>query len=88
MALLCPHYSERPQIGQILKISKEVATIKWFDGTWNSKWKVYTYKAGRKTVAWEEVVNVKEILTTVVFTDGMRLSVSSKRKLQNLYDTA
>ena len=86
MALLCLQYNERPQIGQILKI---VATIKWFDGTWNSKWKVYTYKVGKKTVVWEEEVQVKEILTNdVVFTDGMRLSMSCKHKLQNLYDSA
>ena len=48
MVLLCLQY-ERPQIGQILKIDRNVATIKWFDGTWNSKWKVYTYKVGKKT---------------------------------------
>ena len=87
MALLCLQYNERPQIGQILQIDRNVATIKWFDGTWNSKWKVYTYKVGKKTVAWEEEVQVK-ILTNDVFTDGMRLSMSCKHKLQNLYDSA
>ena len=86
VALMCTKYNERPQIGKIIKISKD-ATIKWFDGTWNSKWRVYTYKVGKKTMVWEEEVKVKDILTNeVFFTPAMRLPVTIKQKLQNLYD--
>ena len=84
MALLCLRNTTDRQGSENLRRS---ATITWFDGTWTSKWKVYTYRAGRKTVEWEEEVKLEEILTNeVVFTDSMRLSVQSKRKLLNLYE--
>ena len=86
VALLCAQYNERPQIGKILKVSRKVATIRWFDGTWSGRWKVYTYKVGKKTMTWEEEVKLEEILDNDVnFTAGMKLSMITKRKLQTLY---
>ena len=56
-------YNERPQLGQVLKVEKDKATIKWFDGTWSSKWKVYNYRDGRKTAAWIETLPVTKIIS-------------------------
>ena len=50
VALCCPQYNERPQIGEILACSGDKVQIKWYDGSWTSKWTVYTYIINRKKV--------------------------------------
>ena len=85
VALLCPQYNERPQIGKILKMSRKVATIRSYDGTWSGRWRVYTYKVRKRTMRTEEEVKLEEILEIVNFTKEMKISMSMKRKLQTLY---
>ena len=88
MALYCTQYNERPQIGQILEVKEEKATVKWYDGTWRGKWKVYTYREGRKTVAWLETLPVSAIIAgKVELTQNGQLSKASKDKLKKLYQS-
>ena len=86
VALCCVKYNERPQLGQLLKVEKDQATIKWFDGTWSSKWKVYNYRDGRKTVAWIETLPITDILTgNVELTKTGYITKPTKDKLRAFY---
>ena len=88
VALCCTKYNERPQLGQVLKVEKDKATIKWFDGTWSSKWKVYDYRDGRKTVAWIETLPVTDIISgKIELTKSGLISKATKDKLKELYDS-
>ena len=55
-------YNERPQLGQVLEVKENKVSIKWYDGTWSGKWKVYTYMDGRNSVAWVETLPVSDII--------------------------
>ena len=48
VALLCPKYNERPQVAIVKKVHPESITVEWYDGSWTSTWKQYTYKLGRR----------------------------------------
>ena len=86
VAHCCTKYNERPQLGQVLKVEKDKATIKCFDGTWSSKWKVYNYRDGRKTVAW--ILPVTDIITgKIELTKSGLISKATKDKLKELYDS-
>ena len=88
VALCCTKYNERPQLGQVLKVEKDKATIKWFDGTWSSKWKVYNYRDGRKTVAWIETLPIAVIISgKIELTKSGLISKATKDKLKELYDS-
>ena len=88
VALCCAKYNERPQLGQVLEVKKDKATIKWFDGTWSSKWKVYNYKDGRNTVAWVETLPISDIFTgKIELTKTGVLPRATKEKLKELYDS-
>ena len=54
VALCCIKYHERPQLGMVLETRDDKVTIKWYDGCWSWKVKVYTYKESRNSeyVAW------------------------------------
>ena len=81
-------YNERPQLGQVLEVKEEKVTIKWFDGTWSSKWKVYTYKDGRKTVAWVESLPIDDIIEgKIELTKSGSLPKATKDKLRQLYNS-
>ena len=87
MALCCPHYNERPQIGEVLAYSGEEVHLKWYDGTWTSKWKVYTYIKNRKKVAWEEKVDINHIIKrNIKLTPSGKLGLRTKAELKELYD--
>ena len=85
VVLCCAKYNERPQLGQVLEVKKDKATIKWFDGTWSSKWKVYNYKDGRKTVVWMETLPI--IAGKIELTKTGVLPRATKEKLKELYDS-
>ena len=88
VALCCTKYNERPQLGQVLKVEKDKVTIKWFDGTWSSKWKVYNYRDERKTVAWIETLPVTDIISgKIELTKSGLISKATKHKLKELYDS-
>ena len=88
VALCCDKYSERPQLGQVLEKKDNKVSIKWYDGTWSSKWKVYTYKDRRQTVAWVETVEISDIiLGKVELTKSGFLPKVTKDKLRDLYNS-
>ena len=88
VALRCEKYSERPQLGQVLQSKDNEVTIKWYDGTWSSKWKVYTYKDGRNTVAWIETVPMNDIiLSKIELTKSGSLPTAIRGKLRDLYNS-
>ena len=63
-------------------------TIKWYDGTWSSKWKVYNYKDGRKTVAWVETLPINDIIVGKIhLTKSGLLPKAIKDKLRDLYNS-
>ena len=62
VALHCLKYNERPQLGQVLEVKDDKATIKWYDGMWSTKWKVYTYVSKKKQVAWVECLPLSSII--------------------------
>ena len=88
MALLCQKYHERPQIGEVLEVKGSQVTIKWFDGTWTGRCRVYTYKDKRKSlVAWTETLPVDEIIhRDIKLTKGGSLSKIVKDQLRDLYN--
>ena len=87
VALCCPQYNERPQIGEILACSGDKVQIKWYDGSWTSKWTVYTYIINRKKVAWEEEVSIQYIIKrNVKLTPTSRLGKKLKEELKKLYE--
>ena len=72
----------------MLKVEEDKATIKWFDGTWSSKWKVYNYREGRKTVAWIEILPTTDIIAgNIELTKSGLLPKATKDKLEKLYNT-
>ena len=88
VALRCVKYNERPQLGQVLEVKKEKATIKWFDGTWSSEWKVYNYKDGRKTLAWVETLPINDIIAgKIELTKSGSLPKVTKDKLRQIYNS-
>ena len=88
VTLCCAKYNERPQLGQVLEVKKDKVTIKWFDGTWSSKWKVYNYRDERKTVAWMETLPISDIITDKIeLTNTGLLPKATKDKLKELYDS-
>ena len=54
VAFRCVKHQKRPQLEMVLEMKDDKATIKWYDGTWTGKWKVYTYKNSRnlESMAW------------------------------------
>ena len=85
VALLCPKYNERPQVAKVKKVLAESITVEWYDGSWTSTWKQYTYKLGRRAMTWEEDVMKNEVIDKVSFTKSMRLTAKTIRKLKSLY---
>ena len=81
-------YHERPQIGQVLEVKGSEVTIKWYDGNWRGRWKVYTYKDRTKSVvAWIETLPVGDIvLRDIKLTKSGSLSKIVKDQLRDLYD--
>ena len=87
VALKCPQYSERPQIGRVLSVDGQNVNLLWFDGAWTTQWKEYKYKVGKKICTWEEQVSLNDIImTNIKLTKTMRLTSDTKNKLQELYD--
>ena len=87
VALRCVKYNERPQLGQVLEV-KDTVTIKWYDGTWSSKWKVYTYRNGRQMVAWIETLPLSDIIAgNIQLTNSGALPKAIKDKLRHLYNS-
>ena len=86
VALCCPQYNERPQIGLVLKVASNKLHVRWYDGSWTGKWKIYKYFLGRKEMTWEEEVDITHlVLRDVQLTSAGRLSLKTKRKLKELY---
>ena len=89
VALCCPHYNERPQIGEAMAYSAagDKVHIKWYDGTWSSKWRVYTYIKNRKKVAWEEDIAINQIIKrNIKLTPSGKLGLRTREELKELYD--
>ena len=66
MGILCQKYNERPQIGEVIRVpdnGQQTVKLRWYDGTYSTRWKVYTYRSGRKIVPWDEEIDIKEIIT-------------------------
>ncbi len=60
--------------------------MEWYDGTWNSNWKKYTYLEGGTTVVWEEDINIDHVvLGEISLTPATRLSAKTRKELQTLY---
>ena len=89
MALDCPQYSERPQIAIVLERDESgLLTIKWMDGTWTSRWKIYLYYEGRKKVPWIERIDSKQVIMEgIKLTPTGYLPQSTQRELKQLYET-
>ena len=67
---------------------KEEVTIKWYDGTWSSKWKVYNYRSGRQTIAWVETLPLSDIIAgDIQLTKSGALPKAVKDKLRILYNS-
>ena len=72
----------------MLEVKDNKVTIKWYDGTWSSKWKVYTYKDGRMTVAWVETLQISDIIVGKIdLTKSGSLPKATKDKLRDLYNS-
>ena len=81
-------YNERPQLGQVLEVKENKVSIKWYDGTWSGKWKVYTYMDGRNSVAWVETLPVSDIIIgKIELTKSCSLPKATKDKLRDLYNS-
>ena len=88
VALKCPSYSERPQIAEVLSTSEELINVRWYDGRWSTKWKVYTYKhrETKQIIPWDEQVHRKYLLyRNVKFTASDKLTNKCKEDLKKLY---
>lgn len=86
VALCCPQYNERPQLAKVLSLSPDKLRVQWFDGSWSRKWKVYTYRVGKKTLEWVEEVSRQHIVASnILLTRGGSLTAKSKRDLKQAY---
>ena len=86
VALLVEKYNERPQIGRVKEVKRGMVRIEWYDGTWNGKWKIYTYWEGRKRVVWEEDVDRTAIAyNNICLTQDNRLDTNTKKQLRISY---
>ena len=81
-------YNERPQLGQVLEVKENKVSVKWYDGTWSGKWKVYTYMDGRNSVAWVETLPVSDIIIgKIELTKSCSLPKATKDKLRDMYNS-
>ena len=63
-------------------------TVKWYDGTWSSKWNVYNYRNGGKIVAWVETLPISDIIAGKIdLTKSGLLPKATKDKLRILYNS-
>ena len=86
VALLVEKYNERPQIGRVKEVKRSMVRIEWYDGTWNGKWKIYTYWEGRKRVVWKEDVDRTAIVyNNTCLTQDNRLDTNTKKQLRIAY---
>ena len=86
VALLVEKYNERPQIGRVKEVKRDMVRVEWCDGTWNGKWKIYKYWEGRRKVVWEEDLDKTNIVHKgVCFTHDNRLDSKTKKELRIAY---
>ena len=90
VALRCLKYQERPQLGMVLQVADDEVTIKWYDGSWSGRWKVYTYKESRNSepIAWVETLPIGDIINgKIELTKSCSLPKATKEKLRDLYNS-
>ena len=90
VALRCLKYQERPQLGMVLQVADDEVTIKWYDGSWSGRWKVYTYKESQNSepIAWVETLPIGDIITgKIELTKSCSLPKATKEKLRDLYNS-
>lgn len=86
VALLVEKYNERPQIGRVKEVKRDMVRVEWYDGTWNGKWKIYKYWEGRRKVVWEEDLDKTNIVhKDICFTHDNRLDSKTKKELRIAY---
>jgi hypothetical protein len=74
----------------VLQTKDDEVTIKWYDGSWSGKWKVYTYKESRNSefVAWVETLPIGDIIFgKIELTKSCLLPKAAKEKLRDLYNS-
>ena len=74
----------------VLQTRDDEVTIKWYDGSWSGKWKVYTYKESRnsESVAWVETLPIGDIIIgKIELTKSCSLPKATKEKLRDLYNS-
>ena len=86
VALNCKKYNERPQLAEITEVFKTEVAVIWWDGSYTSNWKYYTYYIGRKAMKWEERISLADIiLRNIKLTPSKRLSQKTIRQLKLIY---
>lgn len=86
VALLVEKYNERPQIGRVKEVKRNMVRVEWYDGTWNGKWKIYKYWEGRRKVVWEEDLDKTCIVSKkICFTQDNCLDSNTKKELRIVY---
>ena len=74
----------------VLEVKDDKVTIKWYDGSWFGKWKVYMYKNGRnsESMAWVETLPIGDIIIgKIELTKSCSLPKATKDKLRDLYNS-
>ena len=74
----------------VLQVADDEVTIKWYDGSWSGRWKVYTYKESRNSepIAWVETLPIVDIITgKIELTKSCSLPKTTKEKLRDLYNS-
>ncbi|KAM9307263.1 nipped-B-like protein B isoform 2-T2 [Pholidichthys leucotaenia] len=86
VALYCPKYKDRPQIGQVVQKTKRGYSIHWMTGTYSGPWTVAKKRDGRKKVPWVENIKESDILhKKICLTNGQKLTNKVAQTLRSLY---
>ena len=79
-------YKEKPLIGQVTSTGHNI-TIDWYIGTYSGTWKPWRGREDGKTVTYRETIDRTDVIQTITFTKGMRLSTKTVKELKAKYTT-
>ncbi|XP_076855272.1 nipped-B-like protein A [Brachyhypopomus gauderio] len=86
VALHCPQYRNRPQLGRVLERTADGYSVRWMAGSFSSAWSEARRKEGRKLVPWVETVRLTDIIyRKITLTTANKLSHKLAQTLRALY---
>ncbi|XP_070531867.1 nipped-B-like protein A [Ptychodera flava] len=87
VALYCPEYNEIPQLGQVKSRTATSFKVHWYQGSWDTAWKPWYTKAGRRRVPWEDMQEMESaIMWGFKLTTRKMLKKQTKEILRAKYE--